>query len=90
MPVELLPPEITRNGLMTIKFNQKLIVPSFITKRKLISVDQLDVTRDVLDLKFIVKSDIDPTTIKYYLHMREWTENHLKIFINFTDPFQIS
>ena len=83
---------------MTISFNQKLIVPSFLSDkrrldgegRQLIGLDDLDVTRDVLDIMFLLKSDIEPEDIKYYLMIHEWTPNHIKVFINFTNPLIIS
>ena len=55
-----------------------------------IPLSQLDVTRDIFSLRFILASKIDPKTIKYFLQINRWDETGLDVFVNFTDPMQIS
>ena len=45
---------------------------------------------DLLDVKFIMKSDVDPESIKYYLQIKEWTPEAMDIGISFKDPQLIS
>jgi hypothetical protein len=42
-------------------------------------MSQIDVTRDILDLRFVLKSDIKPEDIKYHLIIEKWTENEFKV-----------
>ena len=68
-PLKFAKPEISRDGSMTINFNQKIKVPSFLSQKRILSADSkialedLDVTRDVLDLTFLLNSDINPKDI---------------------------
>ena len=87
---------ITRNGMMSLTFNQKIIVPGFLsntdsktTKRNLLAIESIDVS-NILDLKFVLKSKVNPKDIIYSLELKEWTEKTISIFINFTDPLLIS
>lgn len=50
----------------------------------------MDVTRDVLDFMFILKSDVDPKDIKYKLEIKDWGMRSMSVHVNFTDPLQIS
>lgn len=43
-----------------------------------------------MDFTFVMRSEIDKDEIKYYLELEDWTETYLDIFVNFTDPMQIS
>lgn len=73
-----------------------MIVPDFLTseathnRRKLIALSELDVNRDILSLRFMLKSEINPEDIKYYLELISWTETNMEIFVNFTDPLIVS
>lgn len=69
-------------------FGQKMKVPYFITddpnrlKRQLangIPMEQIDVTRDMIDLRFVLRSDVDPKDIKYNIFIEEWTEDNFKL-----------
>jgi len=80
-----------------MKFNQPLIPPKFDdpkqTERKgrmLLSLQELDVARDVVDIKFVSKNGEDTDKLEYYLSIEEWTENNLKLFVNFTNPGAVS
>jgi exoribonuclease II len=79
---------------MNMGFGQKMKVPDFITTgsngRLLadgIPMDQIDVTRDFVDLKFVLRSDVNPEDIKYNVYIEEWTEENFKLKVNFSDPF---
>lgn len=53
-------------------------------------MNQIDVQRDLLDLNFVLKSDVNPDEIKYYMEIKYWLPNELSIHVNFTDPTMIS
>lgn len=57
---------------------------------ELIPLSKMKVTRDLLSFKFVLKSDIDPASIKYNVVFKSWTSNSFELFVNFTDPLQIS
>ena len=52
--------------------------------------EEIDASRDVVDFRFVMKSDEDPEEVKYFLSITDWTELELKMFINFTEPLSIS
>ena len=83
--------------MIDIAFNQKLKVPSFISqedkpqgRRALIALSEIDVTRDVMDFQFVLRSDIDPENFTYSLGIEEWTQEGMKVLCNFSDPLMIS
>lgn len=41
-------------------------------------------------MKFVLKSDINPEDIKYFMTIESWTPRKLKIKVNMTDPTIIS
>ena len=103
VPPPKMEPTISRDGAMDMGFRGKMKVPSWIktdptTGRLLaatpdggeIPLDEMDVTRDILDLRFVLKSGINPDDIKYQLIIKEWTEDKFVIKVNFSDPYQIS
>ena len=53
-------------------------------------MEEIDVARDLLDIRFVLRSDLDPKDLKYSIVVEEWTETKFKLKINFTDPFLIS
>lgn len=55
-----------------------------------ISLASIDVQRDLLDVKFIMKSDVDPEDIVYYLELKDWTPVDIDVEITFKDPQLIS
>ena len=85
---------------MGMGFGEKMKVPSFVksdpkTGRMLsaggIPMDQLDVTRDFVDIKFILRNDdIKPEDLIYNIYIKEWTADNFELKVNFSDPFQIS
>ena len=68
-----------------------MIIPDFILKlknkyasskkRKLEEFshiyEEINVARDVVDFKFIMKSDEDPDNVKFFLNIMDWTESNL-------------
>jgi len=49
-------------------------------------VSEIDVSRDIMQVRFILKSQVDVDKIQYYLGLSEWTEDGLKLFFNFSEP----
>jgi hypothetical protein len=41
-------------------------------KRKLIPLSELNVARDIMEIIFILKSDVEESDIEYYLEILEW------------------
>ena len=78
--------KITRNGKITIEFNQKMIVPSFIDKasykpergRSELALSDLNVARDIIDFKFVSNSE-EEVSPDFYLSLTNWTELQLDI-----------
>ena len=56
----------------------------------MVSLDSINITRDVFDISFILKSDIDPKNISYAVEIKEWTEYKVSLAFNFSDPLLIS
>lgn len=52
--------------------------------------DQIDVARDILDFTFVMKSDVDPRALKFYVSLEEWTEDKFNVSLKFEDPMLIS
>ena len=52
--------------------------------------DEINVSRDILDFKFVMKSGEDTSNIKYNLIIKDWSEQKLEFFINFTSPLSVS
>ena len=88
--------KIKADGIVDLKFNQPLIPPQFDEPkqaergRMLLSLDELDVARDVVDVKFVSKNGEESDKFEYFLSIEEWTELNLKIFVNFTNPGAVS
>jgi len=70
---------VTRNGILSLTFNQKIMVPSFIqsaegpTRRELLAIDTIDVSQ-IISLRFVLKSNIHPDEIKYSLELQKWND----------------
>jgi len=56
----------------------------------LLSLAELDVARDVVDVKFVSKNGEENDKLEYFLVIEEWTADNLKIFVNFTNPGAVS
>ena len=99
-PVLLLLKEINRNGLLTIDFNQPLVLPAFVDRlngddeRRLAAetnpIDDLNSTIvDALDLQIQIYSDDEGAT-QFEYSLIQWTEERLQIKLEFTHPLSIS
>ena len=77
-----------------MKFNQELKVPDFIDPikhkgRNMISLSELDVARDIINVQFLSRND-DEENKQYFLSISEWTPLNLTLNINFTSPLSVS
>lgn len=89
---------ISRDGNLGIEFNQDMAVPpfkEFAGKRELqtgtpVSLKDIDVSRDVLDLQFTLTSDVSVADVLYTLDITDWGTRKVNIFVNFTDPTMVS
>ena len=59
-------------------------------RRKLVAVDELDVNRDLMNVKFFLKSDVKVEEIGYYLTVKNWTSEGFVIGLVITTPMLIS
>ena len=95
--------KMSRDGKLKIGFDHIMKVPDFVQNgqrrrlnmthhmgRKLIALNELDVTRDLLELNFIMKSDVDPNDIGYSIILNEWTPSTFDVSVNITTPLLIS
>ena len=57
--------------------------------RKLISLKDIDVARDIMDVKFKSAGE-DSNFVLYTLDLLSWDKNGIEIHINFTNPLAIS
>ena len=98
-PVILKIDEISRDGVLTIKFNQPLIVPEFLSRaqektskdlRKLFELSELEPSPDILNFTIVQSANTDPTSLEYSLELLTWTETEITLFVNFTDPLVVS
>ena len=93
--------EIDESGIASLRFNKKMVVPLFGNKtietlqkrnssRILLSMDELDILRDILDITFLSNSDTLPKNFTYKMEIEEWTEEKFDILLNFSDPLAVS
>ena len=50
--------------------NQKMFTPQFTN----LTIDQIDVERDIISFKFLVREDL-PLDFQYHPKLANWTEN---------------
>tara|TARA_B110000285_G_C14829357_1_gene470166 strand:+ start:310 stop:588 length:279 start_codon:yes stop_codon:yes gene_type:complete len=43
-----------------------------------------------MNFKLVLKSDVNPEDVKYFLKIEEWNEDSISILMNFTTPLLIS
>lgn len=88
--------KITRNGRIVIAFNQDLIVPSMFQEknntkgRSVLTLEELDVQRDVIDCYMAVKSDSEPEDTQFFIEIVEWSKLKLELQLNYTSPHLVS
>ena len=82
-----------------MEFSEKVFLPDFLTgdgggssngRRRLISLSEINVQRDVMDVNLVMNSDVDPKDIKYFLSITKWTEEGIHVLMNVTTPLLIS
>lgn len=55
--------------------------------RRLLELNELDVTRDVLEFKYRLNDgDQEPSNVKFDLLITEWTETSMNLKLDFEDP----
>ena len=87
------PPKMQQNGELGLQFSSKVFLPDFISdksRRRLISLSEINVQRDVMDVNLVINSDVNPKDIKYFLSITEWNEEGIKVLMNVTTPLLIS
>lgn len=102
-PIILRIEDITRNGLMFIKFNQELIVPGFVDKtnssrnesqesmgRELIKLKDIDVRKEIMDLQLEFNNEFDEINMDFNFSIVDWTSDGMQVQVNFSDPLLIS
>ena len=69
-------PTMNRKGRIDLNFNKKIVVPSFGASGRMLkkgfNIDNIDVTRDILNLDFILKSDVSKQDLGYSISLVEW------------------
>ena len=98
-PLEVEIDEITRDGLIKFKFNQDIHEPDLIkeakkgsmniNKRSLSSLDSIDVGK-FISIYFVMKSDVDPGAIEFFLNLEKWEGSDVWLRVNFTQPLLVS
>jgi len=58
-------------------------------RRRLVGLSQLDVSRDVMDFKFITDSDQESAPIEYFLKMKEWNKNGMSVQVDYKNPLLV-
>ena len=56
----------------------------------MILISEINVTRDIFDLKLFVNSGENLEDLDYEVHLEEWTSLNMTMKINFTKPALIS
>ena len=86
-PVKMRIQDFSRNGVLKLKFNQKLFLPDFVQndnkKRFLVDLKKLNVREDIIDVQLISKSLTIP---KYTLKVKKWTQTGMEIKFDFEEP----
>jgi len=86
-----------REGRVEMEFNQDLVVPEFASGRRLLSADgrkllslgDIDVARDIIDIRFKSLSENSNFAL-YTLELVRWDARGIEIYVNFTDPLAVS
>lgn len=96
LPVEVNIEEVTMDGLVTIKFNQNLIVPFSYSQTQLRFLEELDeeaglnILDSILDIQVRNNNYEHEENPLFYAEIIEFKETHMKVQIDFEDPLAIS
>lgn len=93
-PVKLRVKRISRDGKITIEFNQRLVVPDFeelkTSGRSMLSMSQVDVTSSILTFEYWQRSNANLSSFSYSLELTDWQPTWLEVRVKFTDPLTVS
>jgi len=56
----------------------------------MLTLSELNVVRDLVDIKFKLNSDLEVGTLKYFVEVKNWTNEEIQFYFNFTEPLQVS
>lgn len=95
---ESVPPKIkvgslSREGKLSLKFNQPFIVPPFIAERQgrqLVDYSEINVARDILQVSLLQQPTELGKNAEFGIILEEWTSEKLAVKLNFSDPLIIS
>ena len=80
---------INEESEIVIDFSTPVVNPFAISsngRRNLLSIDQIDVQKEIMDIEFKLQSDQDPDELEYYLELTKFDSNQMKVLLNFTNP----
>ena len=82
---------ISRSGKITFEFNQDIAMPDFIKNQLLRRLNSKSINVDkFVEIQFVMKSDLDPSQIEYYLTLDEWDTDKVTLKVNFAEPLLVS
>lgn len=68
-------------------------MPGFISEAKigrlLGSLESIPV-ENFIEVKFVMKSDLEPEDLTYYLTLDDWQDKEVKVKVNFVEPLLVS
>ena len=93
-----LSPKFTRESIMIINSNQKMVLPPFANnaaveasnERNLIELSEIDVTRDLFEIEFDFYDLAAEEKIEYSVSLSNWTSDEIILQFNFTNPNLVS
>ena len=47
--------------------------------RRLLALSELDVNRDLFEVMLMIKSDVNPSEVKYYIDITDWNESGIDL-----------
>jgi hypothetical protein len=82
-------------GFCSITFNQKLVRPFRDSNKKgrnLLSLDEIDVNRDLISFDLVVRNDDEKVeaALEFYIDLLEWNDLDMLIQVSFSDPLLLS
>ena len=99
MPLEVVIQKVTRDGQIQFKFNQDIHEPDLIkeakkgsmniNKRSLSSLDSIDIGK-IFGIYYVMKSDVAPEAIEFFLNLEKWEGSDVWLRVNFTQPLLVS
>jgi len=90
-PLDVQVSSMSRDGEIGIGSNQEMVVPPFddftsaSSRRQLLKLSEVDVSRDLFDITFGSDSDVE-----YSLKLEDWSSTDIKVKADFSDPLALS